>query len=155
MNHLGKLQLLRTFQRHAPAFPEGTQVEYTRKDGTTVTGTTDTYYPQSVLNDYGAVLVKGPAYRLKLTPEDAKRVGHPVTVTASRLRVVITLDPVGCDFDLSTHDFDTVPRVRCDEPVLGDLRVCYDHAKLCPECREEPVNPGETCNPCPVYLDEP
>jgi hypothetical protein len=56
--------------------------------------------------------------------------------------------PQYCVVGLSTHDFDCIPRVPCGEPVLGPLRVCYDHATLCLKCREEPTNPGTVCEVC-------
>jgi hypothetical protein len=63
-------------------------VEYTRRNGTVVTGWTTACEPDGVVTDEGLVLVEGPAYRLKLTQESRERVGHPITVAGSRLRVL-------------------------------------------------------------------
>lgn len=39
----------------------------------------------------------------------------------------------------------------CRQPRLGDLRVCYDCARLCGECKEEPSEWG-ICPKCMIRL---
>lgn len=48
-----------------------------------------------------------------------------------------------------------VETVPCGEPVLGDLDVCYDHAKTCKVCKGEPRNPEEdACRVCRAVQTE-
>jgi hypothetical protein len=119
---------------------DGTHVEYTRRNGTVVTGWTTACEPNGVVTDEGLVMVEGPAYRLQLTFESARLVGHPVTVAGYRLRVVRR--------ECTAVEVSDLGALPCGEPVLGPLRVCYDHATLCLKCREEPTNPGTVCEVC-------
>jgi hypothetical protein len=79
-------------------FSLNTLVSYTRHcDGTTVTGHIRNVYDAhdapsgvGVMGMFDTASLKGErwAYRLELGEEDAARVGHPVTVGHSRVRLV-------------------------------------------------------------------
>lgn len=43
--------------------------------------------------------------------------------------------------------------IKCREPALGTLLVCYDHAVLCTSCDEEPSEAG-TCPACQDAQDK-